>query len=347
MRFHLFAALLLLLPILRRCHTLGFERSVSDTVGSVSIQVESDSLPDDSLLQPISSYDQDSHFITASGDPEVSSSTGNRVDGCQSSAKNNSKGRKRGVLSCPAAYDIQKVKVEECTPAKKLCPIFLEPLCCTGIKRNNGFPFSFDVESCISCMYHVHISFHRSPKPLFSQLKPELSLTEYVLDNEWDNCRLDVCKQFETVFCCQQLGMALMVIWIAHSTLSQRLIYQAGLTLNYPYTGPGWGLRLHIQLPLRRRPPDEAFILFPSIPFSLQLTYPTSRESYRHPNNLKYWCSPLWPDQRLFVGAQGHFGGIQRCISMLRVTFCWVYSSKTPLLLTCNIVLLVKRAQPV
>lgn len=159
MPFHTFA--LLLLPIFKRSHSLGFERSVSDTVGSVSIQVESDSLPDDSLVQ-LSSYDQESHFITASGYPEVSSSTGHGVDGCQSTAKKNSKVRKSGGLSCPAAYDIQQVQVEECTPAKKLCPIFLEPLCCTGIKRNNGYPFAFDVESCISCMY-MYISFHRSP----------------------------------------------------------------------------------------------------------------------------------------------------------------------------------------
>lgn len=161
MRFHILA--LLLLSIFKRIHTLGFERSVSDTVGPVSIQVESDSLPDDSLLQ-LSSYDQDSHFITASGDPEVSSSKGNRLEGCQSPAKKNSKRGKRDELSCPAAYDIQQVKVEECTPAKKLCPIFLEPLCCTGAKRNNGYPFAFDVESCISCTY-IYISFHRSPNP--------------------------------------------------------------------------------------------------------------------------------------------------------------------------------------
>lgn len=160
MRFNIVA--LLLLPIFRISHSLGFERSVSDTVGSVGFQVESDSLPEDRLVQ-LSPHDQDSHFITALGDQEVSSSTGNGLDGCQSTAKKNSKGRKSSGVSCPAVYDIQQVKVEECTPAKKLCPIFLEPLCCTGIKRNNGYSFAFDVESCISCMY-MYISFHRSPK---------------------------------------------------------------------------------------------------------------------------------------------------------------------------------------
>lgn len=154
MRFNIVA--LLLSPIFQRAHSLVFdEKSVSDTAGSFNIQqLESDSLPDDSLV-PLSSYDPESHFVTASGDPEVASSTVNGVDGChESTGKKNSKARKRDDrLSCPAAYDIQTVKVEECTPAKKLCPIFLEPLCCTGIKRNNGFPFSFDVASCIACMY--------------------------------------------------------------------------------------------------------------------------------------------------------------------------------------------------
>lgn len=175
MRFHLVA--LLLLPIFKRSHSLGFERSVSDTIGSVSIPVESDSLPDDSLVQ-LSSYDQESHFITASGDPEVSSSKGNGADRCQSTAKKNSKRGKRNELSCPAAYDIQQVKVEECTPAKKLCPIFLEPLCCTGVKRSNGYPFAFDVESCISCMY-MYIFFHRSPKPFELGARDEPDRTTY------------------------------------------------------------------------------------------------------------------------------------------------------------------------
>lgn len=205
MHFHIVA--LLLSPILQRAHSLGFEKSVSDAVGSFNIQPESDSLPDDSLDQ-LGSYDPESHFITASGDPEGSSSTVNGVDGYQSTAQKNSKARKRDRLSCPAAYDIQKVKVEECTPAKKLCPIFLEPLCCTGFKRNNGFPFTFDVASCIPCMY-MYIFFLALPS--FSQPEPELSLTKYMLDNERDNCRLDVCKRIENIFCCQQLGMALMV----------------------------------------------------------------------------------------------------------------------------------------
>lgn len=206
MRFHIFA--LLLLPIFQRAHSLGFVKSVSDIVGSFNIQLESDSLPDDSLFQ-LSSFDPDSHFITAApGDPEVSSSTVNGVDGCQSTAKKNSKARKRDRLSCPAAYDIQKVKIEECTPAKKLCPIFLEPLCCTGMKSNNGFPSAFDVASCIACMY-IYIFFLALPSCL--QLEPESSLTKYMLDNEFNNCLLDVCKRIESVFCCQQLGMVLMV----------------------------------------------------------------------------------------------------------------------------------------
>lgn len=169
MRFHIVA--LLLLPIFKRSHSLGFERSVSDTVGSVDFQVESDSLPDDNLFQ-LSPHDEDSHFITASGDHEISTSSGNGVDGCQSTTKRNSKGRRSGGVSCPAVYDIQKVKVEECTPAKKLCPVFLEPLCCTGIKKNNGYPFAFDVESCISCM-QMCISFHRSPKRFAVEVRDE------------------------------------------------------------------------------------------------------------------------------------------------------------------------------
>lgn len=169
MRFHIVA--LLFLPIFRRSHSLGFERSVSDTVGSVGFQVESDSLTDDSLVQ-LSPHDQESHFITAPGDHDIFSNRGNGVDGCQVTAKKNSKGRKSGGVSCPAVYDIQQVKVEECTPAKKLCPIFLEPLCCTGNKRNIGYPFAFDVESCISCMY-MYISFHHFPKPFAVKARDE------------------------------------------------------------------------------------------------------------------------------------------------------------------------------
>lgn len=160
MRFHIIA--LLSLPILRRSHSLGFERSLSDTFDPVGFQVKSDSPPDDNMVQ-LSPHDEEFHFTTASGDHEISSNRGNEIGGCQRAAKKNGKGRKTGGVWCPAVYDIQEVQVEECMPAKKLCPIFLEPLCCTGNKRNNGYPFAFDVESCISCMY-MYIFFHRSPK---------------------------------------------------------------------------------------------------------------------------------------------------------------------------------------
>lgn len=147
MRFHIVA--LLLTPIFRGCSSLTFGRPDSATLESVGFQVESDSLPNDSLAQ-LGPHDE----VSASGDQEIPSSSGNdEADGCRSNAKNNgSKNKKRGGSSCPAVYDIQEIQVEECTPAQKLCPSFLEPLCCTGTKRNNGFPSEFDVGSCISCM---------------------------------------------------------------------------------------------------------------------------------------------------------------------------------------------------
>lgn len=70
--------------------------------------------------------------------------------------------------------------------------------------------------------------------PSLSQLEPELSLTEYVLDNEWDNCRLDVCKQFATVFCCQQLGMVLMVFELPIRA-SHKAHISSWTDVNYPY----------------------------------------------------------------------------------------------------------------
>lgn len=143
MRFHIVA--LLLTPIFRGCYSLSFGRPDSATLESAGFQVESDSLPNDSLAQ-LGPHDE----VSASGDQEIPSSTGNEADGCRANAKNNGKNRKRGGSSCPAV--IQEIQVEECTPAEKLCPSFLEPLCCTGAKRNNGFPFEFDVGSCISCM---------------------------------------------------------------------------------------------------------------------------------------------------------------------------------------------------
>lgn len=126
---------------------MSFERPVSATLESAEFQVESDSLPNDGLVQ-LGPQDE----VYASGDQEIPSSTGNEADSCRSNAKNNGKNRKRGGLSCPAVNDVQKIQVEECMPAPKLCPSFLEPLCCTGTKRNIGFPFEFDVGSCISCM---------------------------------------------------------------------------------------------------------------------------------------------------------------------------------------------------
>lgn len=139
---------------------MSFETPVSTTLESAGFQVESDSLPNEGVDQ-FGPYDEVSHLITASGDQEVPSITGNEVLGCRRNAKKNGKNRKGGGVSCPAVYDVQQVQVEECTPAKKLCPTFLEPLCCTGDKRNNGYPFAFDVGSCISCMYMLIFS-HRS-----------------------------------------------------------------------------------------------------------------------------------------------------------------------------------------
>ena len=145
MRFHIVA--LLLTPIFRGCYSLSFERPVLATLESAGFQVDTGSRPNDSLVQ-LGPHDE----VSASGDQEIPSSTGNEADGCRSNAKNNGKNRKRGELSCPAVYGVQEIQVEECMPATKLCPSFFEPLCCTGTKRNNGFPFEFDVESCISCM---------------------------------------------------------------------------------------------------------------------------------------------------------------------------------------------------
>lgn len=159
MRFYIVA--LLATSIFRVCNGLSFERPVSAPLESVGFQDESDSLANDGVFE-FGPYDDLSHLISASGDQENPFSTGNEVADCGSNAKKNGKTRKGGGGSCPVVYDVQEVQVEECTPAKKLCPTFLEPLCCTGSKRNNGYPFAFDVGSCISCMYNF-ILFHRPP----------------------------------------------------------------------------------------------------------------------------------------------------------------------------------------
>lgn len=62
MRFHIVA--LLLTPIFIVCYSLSFERPVSATSESVGFQVESDSLPNDSLIQFIP-HEKLSHLITA------------------------------------------------------------------------------------------------------------------------------------------------------------------------------------------------------------------------------------------------------------------------------------------
>lgn len=125
-----------------------------------------------------------------------------------------------------------------------------------------------------------------------------MSLTENILDNEWDNCRLDVCKLFETVFCCQQLGMALMVFELPIQSRHSTHI-SSWTDMYYPCTGSGWRLRLHTQLPLRR-PPDESFVPF----LSLELTIRSSNFSciISTPKTPQYWCSLFDQIKSLLAG---------------------------------------------
>lgn len=140
-----------------------------------------------------------------------------------------------------------------------------------------------------------------------------------MLDNEWDNCRLDVCKLFENVFCCQQLGMVLMVFELPIRP-RQNAHISSWTDLYYPCKGSGWRLRLHIQLPLRRLP-DEPFVPFSSSSLSIHSSNLPCIISTSI--DLQYWCSFFDQIKSLSVQrvrwSPGTFGGMKRCTNMLDI----------------------------
>jgi hypothetical protein len=64
-----------------------------------------------------------------------------------------------------------------------------------GSQWENASTVRFLHESFLACMHQIPLSI----------------LSIIFLDSEDDNCHLEICKNFFSLFCCDFLGMAMMV----------------------------------------------------------------------------------------------------------------------------------------
>ena len=119
--------------------------------------------------------------------------------------------RKKSKNICPAdstSSSSSRVKQPDCRPESEICPIGKTAMCCDGEQQGWLKWYGFSVGGCIKCK----ICFlSQLPSSINSHLFVFSSNTDFVPDGEGDNCRLSVCQVFNTLYCCDFLGMALMV----------------------------------------------------------------------------------------------------------------------------------------
>lgn len=119
--------------------------------------------------------------------------------------------RKKSKSICPTTLDTpssSSVKEPDCRPESEICPIGKTAMCCGGEKEAWDRYYGFSVGGCIKCNL-CFLPMLQSPIDL--PLSLFSSNTKSLLDIEGENCRLSVCLTFNTLFCCDFLGMALMV----------------------------------------------------------------------------------------------------------------------------------------